>query len=84
MPHLHTPTKEETSLLEPLDRLALKDIVLVATREQADQALKDLAPSTVLGFDTESKSDVFQRPGVRRTARGAVLHAAQGVCLSIA
>jgi ribonuclease D len=60
MPHLHTPTKEETSELEPLDRLALKDIVLVATREQADQALKDLAPSTVLGFDTESKPTFFK------------------------
>ncbi|MBI2724832.1 MAG: 3'-5' exonuclease domain-containing protein 2 [Polaromonas sp.] len=54
-PKLHTPSKEEIALLEVFDRLDLNQIQVVATPEQAAQALKDLAGETVLGFDTESK-----------------------------
>jgi ribonuclease D len=55
MPHLSTPSKEALAELEPLGRLGLADIVLVSTREQAEQALEALQSSSVLGFDTESK-----------------------------
>lgn len=55
MLHLSSPTKEAVSELEPLGRLGLDDIVVVSTRQQANQAFHALAASTVLGFDTESK-----------------------------
>ena len=55
MPRLNAPGKEEIANLEPLTRLGLKDIVLIATREQAQAALLTLEACTVLGFDTESK-----------------------------
>eukprot|EP01031_Cornospumella_fuschlensis_P010279 gene10279-12599_t len=55
MTELHTPGKEEIALLEVFDRLGLDQIQVVATPEQAAQALKDLAGETALGFDTESK-----------------------------
>ncbi len=54
-PELYTPGKEEIALLEVFDRLDLNQIQVVATPEQAAQALKELAGETVLGFDTESK-----------------------------
>ncbi|MES2190694.1 MAG: 3'-5' exonuclease [Pseudomonadota bacterium] len=55
MTELHTPGKEEIALLEVFDRLGMDQIQVVATPEQAAQALKDLAGETALGFDTESK-----------------------------
>ena len=50
-----TPDKEQIALLEVFDRLDLKHIQLVATAEQARQALSDLSHERALGFDTESK-----------------------------
>ncbi|MDO8450066.1 MAG: 3'-5' exonuclease [Rhodoferax sp.] len=55
MLRLPSPTKDEIAGLEPLSRLGLDSIVVVSTRQQADQALQALEASTVLGFDTESK-----------------------------
>jgi ribonuclease D len=60
MPQLASPNREELAALEPLERLALSDIVLVATAEQAGEALQSLAACTVLGFDTESKPTFFR------------------------
>ena len=55
MTELHTPSKDQINLLEPFDRLALGQIHLVATAEQAKVALQALQGEKVLGFDTESK-----------------------------
>ena len=55
MTELHTPNKEQINLLETFDRLALGQIHLVATAEQAKVALQALQGEKVLGFDTESK-----------------------------
>jgi ribonuclease D len=55
MPRLPSPTKDEIAGLEPLSRLGLDNIVVVSTRQEADQALQTLGASAVLGFDTESK-----------------------------
>lgn len=55
MLRLPSPTKDEIAGLEPLNRLGLDNIVVVSTRQQADQAFQALEASTVLGFDTESK-----------------------------
>ncbi|HYW55341.1 MAG TPA: 3'-5' exonuclease [Polaromonas sp.] len=60
MPHIPSPTKEELAALEPLNRLGLGDIVLVATREQASLAFKALAACAAVGFDTESKPTFFK------------------------
>ncbi|MEO8023793.1 3'-5' exonuclease [Polaromonas sp.] len=60
MPEFASPTRDELALLEPLDRLALHNIVLVATAQQANDAFKVLAACTVLGFDTESKPTFFR------------------------
>ncbi len=60
MPKFHSPTRDELALLEPLDRLGLADIELVATAAQADQARKSLSACCVLGFDTESKPTFFR------------------------
>ena len=60
MPQFPSPTKEELSALDPLDRLTLHNIVLVATARQADDALEALAACIVLGFDTESKPTFFR------------------------
>ena len=60
MPQIPSPTKEELAALQPLDRLELRDIVLVATAQQADAAWTVLASSGVLGFDTESKPTFFR------------------------
>ena len=55
MPRIASPTKDQIAELEPLSRLGLDRIVVVSTRQQAEQALQALEASTVLGFDTESK-----------------------------
>ena len=60
MPQILSPTKDELSALQPLDRLELRDIVLVATAQQADEAWAALSSSRVLGFDTESKPTFFR------------------------
>lgn len=57
---LPTPSKEQIALLEPFERLGLPSIALVATPQQADQALVELAVSEALGFDTESKPTFFK------------------------
>jgi ribonuclease D len=53
--HFLTPGKEEIALLEPFERLALGQIQVIATAQQAASALQELAGVTALGFDTESK-----------------------------
>ena len=55
MPRLSSPTKDEIAALEPLSRLGLENIVVVSSRQQAEQAFQALEASMVLGFDTESK-----------------------------
>jgi hypothetical protein len=50
-----TPGKEQIELLEPFERLALGQIQVISTPQQADSALQELAGATALGFDTESK-----------------------------
>ena len=50
-----TPGKEQIALLEPFERLALSQIQVVSTAQQAASALQELAGVTALGFDTESK-----------------------------
>ena len=69
MAHLFPPTKEEIAELEPLQRLGLDDIVVVSTRQQAEEAFELLMACKVLGFDTESKptfvrDEVSQGPHV--------------------
>ena len=60
MPHQPSPSKEELAGLAPLAQLGLADILVVSTRQQADEALRALAASPVLGFDTESKPTFFR------------------------
>lgn len=55
MLRIPSPTKEDIAGLEPLDRLGLENILVVATRQQANQAFSALIAHDVLGFDTESK-----------------------------
>ena len=55
MPQFETPDKEQIALLEVFDRLGLSQIHIVSTHDQASAALNELAGSTALGFDTESK-----------------------------
>ena len=55
MPQFETPDKDQIALLDVFDRLALDQIEVVSTPEQAAAALQALAGSTALGFDTESK-----------------------------
>ena len=50
-----TPDKEQIALLEPFERLGLRQIEVISTALQAASALQALAGATVLGFDTESK-----------------------------
>lgn len=52
---LTAPSKEEIATLEVMERLELRDIVVVSSRDQAEQAFDRLDASAVLGFDTESK-----------------------------
>lgn len=60
MPKFASPTRDELALLEPLERLGLADIVLVATAQQAEEAWKLLSVCSALGFDTESKPTFFR------------------------
>jgi len=60
MPKFNSPTRDELAALEPLERLGLADIVLVATAQQADEAFRVLAACSALGFDTESKPTFFR------------------------
>ena len=53
--HHATPDKEQIALLEPFDRLELRQIQVVATAQHAASALRELAGVAALGFDTESK-----------------------------
>ena len=53
--HHPTPGKEQIELLEPFERLALGQIEVISTAQQAGQALQALDGVTTLGFDTESK-----------------------------
>lgn len=55
MPRLTSPSKDEIAGLDPLIRLGLDRIVVVSTRQAAEQAFKALENHSVLGFDTESK-----------------------------
>ena len=55
MPQLFTPSKDDIAELAPLDQLGLENIVVVASRAQAEEALQLLHQCAVLGFDTESK-----------------------------
>lgn len=50
-----TPDKDAIALLEPLERVGLDRITLVASAAEADIACKALADATAWGFDTESK-----------------------------
>lgn len=50
-----TPGKEEIERLEPFERLALPQIELISSAQQASRALRELDGVTALGFDTESK-----------------------------
>ena len=50
-----TPGKDEIALLEPFERLGLKQIEVITSAQQASSALQALASATILGFDTESK-----------------------------
>lgn len=52
---LLTPDKEQIAQLDPFERLALDQIQVVSTAQQAASAMQELAGATVLGFDTESK-----------------------------
>lgn len=49
------PTRDEIALLEPFAGLEMRDIDVVATALQAEQALAALGALRVVGFDTESK-----------------------------
>jgi ribonuclease D len=69
MLRMPSPTKDEIAALEPLNRLGLENIVVVSTRQHADDAFAALHASAVLGFDTESKptfvrDEVSQGPHV--------------------
>lgn len=69
MSRLASPTKEQIAELEPLKRLGLDSIIVVTTRQQAEQAFQALDTHAVLGFDTESKptfvkTEVSQGPHV--------------------
>jgi ribonuclease D len=50
-----SPSKAERADLEPLNRIGRAQIVVIATRQEADLAFQTLIKCTVLGFDTESK-----------------------------
>ena len=53
--HHPTPGKEQIELLDPFERLALAQIEVISTAQQAMSALQALDGVTALGFDTESK-----------------------------
>lgn len=60
MPRLASPTREELAELEPLERLDIAHITLVATAQQANEAWRVLSGAGALGFDTESKPTFFR------------------------
>lgn len=49
------PTREEIALLPWFDGLGLNDIIVVNSKESAEQAFAELKTLKVVGFDTESK-----------------------------
>jgi ribonuclease D len=49
------PEREQIALLEAFEGLGLKDIVVVATLQEAEHAAAALLAAGVAGFDTESK-----------------------------
>ena len=52
---LDAPDKEQIALLPPFPSLALPEIWLIATAQDAERADAELRGQKVLGFDTESK-----------------------------
>jgi ribonuclease D len=50
-----TPDKDQIALLDPFERLALGQIEVISSAQQATSALQELAGASALGFDTESK-----------------------------
>ena len=52
---LDAPDKEQIALLPPFPSLALPQIWLIATAQDAERADAELCGQKVLGFDTESK-----------------------------
>jgi ribonuclease D len=52
---LIAPTKAETALLEPFQRLPLQCIHLLKTAELIEQAGREIVAAGIAGFDTESK-----------------------------
>jgi ribonuclease D len=50
-----TPDKDQIALLEPFERLGLRQITVVSSAQLAQVALATLVTAEVLGFDTESK-----------------------------
>ncbi len=49
------PEREQIALLEPFEGLGLKEIVVVATLQDAEHAAAALLAAGIAGFDTESK-----------------------------
>ena len=49
------PEREQIALLHPFDGLELRDIVVVATPQDAERAAAELMAAGIAGFDTESK-----------------------------
>ncbi len=49
------PEREQIALLDPFEGLGLKNIVVVATLQDAERAADTLLAARVAGFDTESK-----------------------------
>jgi ribonuclease D len=49
------PSREEIALLDVFEGLAMRDIDVVATAQQAEAALAAVGALRVVGFDTESK-----------------------------
>ncbi|MET3496022.1 3'-5' exonuclease [Variovorax boronicumulans] len=49
------PEREQIALLEPFEGLGLRDIVVVTTLREAEDAAAALLAAGVAGFDTESK-----------------------------
>lgn len=54
-PLLHRPSKEEIAALPPYDQLPLDQIHVIRSQKQAEVAIRRLAESGIVGFDTESK-----------------------------
>ena len=52
---MQRPSKEQINLLPLYQGLALEDILIVETEQDADRALAVLRQQTTIGYDTESK-----------------------------